>query len=94
MKIKTAHKLQDRKGQPIEITVGEFLAECLWNSRKNQARSYVLAKQFTVEEEVDVKAEDIVFIKEVFNEVGARAGEAGFIIDLMENNHADDKKGQ
>lgn len=85
VKIKTATKLTDIKGVEVKDTIGSFLSECLWMSRKNQSLGYVLAKKFAIENEVNLKAEDIVYIKEVLAEVGAIAGYAGQIIDLMES---------
>lgn len=86
VKVVTSEKLRDIKGVETEMTVGTFLAEVLWNSRENQARSYILAKKFAIEPEVELKAEDVVFIQKVMTTLGARAGEAGQVSVLLDGD--------
>lgn len=83
VKVNTQTFLQDMKGVDTTVSVGQFLSEVLWNSRDNQARSYVLAKKFATEPEVEIKAEDVVFISKVMTSLGARAGEAGQVLEIL-----------
>lgn len=78
--------LKDLKGKDTTNTIGAFLSECLWNSRENQARAFMLATKFADDKtpEVELKAEDVVFIKKVITTLGARAGEAGQVLILLD----------
>lgn len=82
--ITCAKPLTDIKGNDTVATVGSFLSEVMWNARENQSRGFMLAKKFATEDTVELKAEDIVFIKKVINTLGARAGEAGQIFSLLD----------
>lgn len=84
VKVQTGEKLRDIHGVETEMAVGSYLAELMWNCRKNPARAYILAKKFATEPEVELKAEDVVFIQETMNTLGARAGEAGQVHVLLE----------
>lgn len=95
MKLNTKTVLLDFKGKPIlesheegaqPIRIGEFLSNILSFSHKNPARSYQLAKKLAQEKEVELKAEDVVFIKEVLNDENLKiaaltAGQAIALLD-------------
>jgi len=89
MKINTQTKLLDLKGKEIKdqqevLTVGIILSNTLSLSQKNPARCYLLAKKFATENEVDLKAEDVVFVKEILEESKMSALIAGQIIEILE----------
>lgn len=90
MKIKTDTKLLTLKNEEIKdenkeaITVGNIVANTLSLSQKNPARCYVLAKKFATEKEVDLKAEDVVFVKDILEESKMSALIAGQIIEILE----------
>lgn len=81
--IKTATKLTDIDGNETPTTVGIFLSEILWMSRENHQRSGDLSKKFRKDKEVELKAEDIEFIKKLMGTVGARAGEVSQVLELF-----------
>jgi len=71
MKVKTNQVLTNLKGDVIkedttEVTLGMVISASLLNSegQTDPERAYKLAKECTLNEEVNLKAEDITFIKE------------------------------
>lgn len=85
VKITTGTKLKDIKGEKLDnITIGSFLSEIMWNNRENQARSYTLAVKFATEKVVELKVDDIVFVRSAVIKLGAVAGLAGQIFELLE----------
>lgn len=88
VKITCGETLKDLKGNETKGTVGEFLAQVLWNNRENHARSYSLATRFAddTRTEVELNAEDVVFIRKAVTSVGARAGEVGQILAILDES--------
>lgn len=70
IKINTKTVLKNLKGETLkdgsgeEFTVGNTVCSILSANRDKPHRSYVMAKNFT-EKEVELKAEDVVFLKSV-----------------------------
>lgn len=74
MNIRVSQKLVDLNGNLLkqkdsdELTLGDVVCYSLTNEKtSNDVRAYLLAKSIYGKEEVDIKAEDIVFIKEVIS---------------------------
>ena len=86
VKITCATKLKDIKGKETTESVGDLLSQVMWGSRENQARSYVLATKFANATEVELKAEDVVFIKKTMQTLQVAAGGMGQILELMGEN--------
>jgi len=96
-KINTKQELKNLKDEPLKtedgevLTLGYALATVLSAKVKNPYLGYVLAKKLSTNDEVDLKAEEIVFIKEAVKENGESKGYgytslvAGQIIDILEN---------
>lgn len=68
--IKTNTLILDLKGKPIpnsegdgDFTIGELVSNVLSGKTDNPYRAYQLAKKFAQDEEVTLKAEDVLFIK-------------------------------
>lgn len=66
--IKTSTVLNNFKGVPlkneeIDLTIGEVLSTALSGKSSNPTLSWVLGKKFATEKQVELKAEDIVFLK-------------------------------
>ncbi len=95
MKIKTDTKLLNLKGEEIKdedkkaITVGQIVSNTLSyaQGQANPHRCFVFAKKFATEKEVDLKAEDVVFIRKVLEDAkGLSALVSGQIIEMLEGN--------
>ncbi len=83
VKVDCAQKILDIDGKETPTTVGMFLSEIMWVSRENQARSGQLAKKFRQDVAVELLAEDADFIAKMIVMVGARAGEAAQVLELL-----------
>jgi hypothetical protein len=73
------------KENGVEITVGLLLSSVLAGTTKNPARAYLLGRELMQKKEVELKAEDIVFLKEILNEsktLGALY--TGQLIEILE----------
>ena len=70
MTFKTKTPLVDFKGNQIEnLFMGDILSNILATSKStNPALSYQLGKKLATEDEVELKSEDIVFIKGILKE--------------------------
>lgn len=95
MKIKTDTKLLTLKGEEIKdedkkpVTISKVITEVLTfvQGHSNPQRCFLLAKKFATEKEVELKAEDVVFIKKVLEESkGLSALVSGQIIEMLEGN--------
>lgn len=69
IKIKTNQALKTLKGEELKegnetITVGLLMANILSGQVSNPHRAYQFAKKFSVEKEVELKAEDQVYLKQ------------------------------
>lgn len=91
MKIKTDTKLHALTGEEIKddnkkpVTVGQMVSSALAIvNNPNPHRCFILAKQFATEKEVELKSEDVVFIKKILEETKLSAIISGQIIDLLE----------
>lgn len=84
VKVTSAQKLKDITGADTDMTFGQFLSEVCWAARESQGHAYTLATKFVTQAEVELKAEDVILIKSVMSKIGARAGEAGQILAVVE----------
>lgn len=72
--IKTNKAVVDFKGNAIEgsdgvmLTVGNQIANILSIHNENPARCWQLGKAFATEKEVELKAEDVVFLKKAIEQ--------------------------
>ncbi len=89
-KLKTDEVLKNLKGDELvegdqKITAGLLLSNILSNQQSsNPHRSYQLAKKFATEKEVELKAEDIVFLKEQIVKYQLGPLYTGQLIDILE----------
>lgn len=73
IKIKPAQKLFDFSGKPLlqndeSITIGMVMEIVLGGKTKNSTLAWTLGKKFAKDTEIELKAEDIVFLKETLEE--------------------------
>ncbi len=73
IKIKTAKILTNFKGEPLkqgvqELTVGDAISIVLGGKTSNPTLGYILGKKFANDKEVELKAEDVVFVKKSIEE--------------------------
>lgn len=85
----TQKVLKDLRGNEIKqegksVKIGDVVCDYLAMNRENQARSYQLAKKFATDKEVELKAEDVVFIKETLAKSGLPALTVGQIEEELE----------
>lgn len=98
VKIKTNTVLKDFKGVPLkqgeqELTVGDAISIALGGKSSNPTLGYILGKKFANDKEVELKAEDVVFVKKTLEESEVWLGiVVGQIIELLEGN--DEKPGK
>lgn len=97
IKIKTNTVLTNFKGEALkdgnkDLTIGNAIAFVLGGKVSNPTLGWNLGKKFATDEEVELKAEDIVFIKKELNE-NASQKESGWtsivvgqIIEMLENS--------
>lgn len=89
--IKTNEALKDLQGNELKendtkITAGLLISNILSGAQtSNPYRAYQLAKSFATEKEVELKAEDIVFLKEVISKHSLGALYTGQLIELLES---------
>lgn len=86
--IKTGLKLKNKKGIDEETTVGDFVSDVLFVARQDQGRCAKLAHLFCTQESVELKTEDIVFIKEKLASLGVMAIYYAQIESLLESEEA------
>jgi hypothetical protein len=96
MTINTKTVLKNLKGEDMKegnnmpLTIGLLIANILGGITANPSLAWQLGKKFATEEKVELKAEQIVFLKEEINKVAS--GEkawlnsmiAGQILELLE----------
>ncbi len=81
---------KELKERETKITVGLLISNHLANSTSpNPHQAYQLAKKIATEKTVDLKAEEVVFIKEQMSKSSLGSLYIGQIIDILE---APDKK--
>jgi hypothetical protein len=84
----TQKQIVDLKGLVIkdgekELLLGDILANALSYSKENPARCYQLAKKFATETTVELKAEDVVFLKGIVEKAGMVSLTAGQILEEL-----------
>lgn len=90
MKILTKQILKNFKGESLkadkeDLTVGMVISQTLGGQVSNPTLGWVLGKKFATEEEVELKAEDIVFIKkELESQKNWLAVVVGQVIEILE----------
>lgn len=95
-KIKTNIVLTNFKGEPLkdgtkDLTIGNAIAFVLGGKVSNPTLGWNLGKKFATDKEVEIKAEDIVFIKKeilenaISKENGWTSIVAGQIVDILES---------
>jgi len=98
LKFDTKIVLKTLKGEVIkddtgEVTAALVISNILSGQTTNPARAYQLAKKFATEDIVDLKAEDVVFIKEQVEGAAKQSMSslvAGQLLELLDG--AEDKK--
>lgn len=93
----TSQKLKTLDGEVLkegnkEITIGLVLTNLLASTTNNPHRAYQLARQMAVEKKVELKAEDVVYLKEILNKSTLGALYTGQCIDILESNDKDNGK--
>lgn len=99
-KIKTNTVLTNFKGEALkdgdkDLTLGNTISFVLGGKVSNPTLGWILGKKFATEKEVELKAEDIVFIKKELldnamqKEGGWTALVAGQIVDILESSKED-----
>lgn len=68
--IKTDMILKTFKGEPLkngpdDLTIGTVIGVALAGKTSNPTRAWLLGKRFASDKQVELKAEDVVFLKEV-----------------------------
>ena len=71
--INTKQELVNFKGEPLKngeniLTIADVICNILSGKTKNQVLAWYLGKKFATEESIDLKAEELVFIKECVKE--------------------------
>lgn len=93
--IKTDRVLVNFKNEPLkngeeDLTVGIAIASILGGKVSNPTLGWVLGKKFATEKTVDLKAEDVVFIKKEIEANDLWTGLVkGQIIELLEEKEED-----
>lgn len=92
--LKTNDVLKDLQNKELvenetKITVGLLLSNILSNAQTpNPHRSYQLAKAFATEKEVELKAEDVVYLKDIISKYTALGAlYTGQLIDILESSN-------
>jgi hypothetical protein len=80
LKINTKTELVDFKGEPFtltdgeKLTVGTVVSSILGGKVSDPTLGWILGKKFATQDEVDLKAEDVVFVKKEVEENGKSQG--------------------
>lgn len=89
--INTKQVLTTLKGEPLksdneEVTVGVVVSNVLSGKVDNPHRGYIFAKKFATEDTVDLKAEDVVYIKKELEKptAGITGLVSGQIIEILD----------
>lgn len=88
--INTKQVLVNFKNEPLldgkeEITIGGFLANVLAGKSSNPSLSWVLGKKFATEDTVDLKAEEIVFLKKELSTSPFNALATGQVMEILDS---------
>lgn len=94
-KINTGLVLKTFDGESLKIeekeqTLGMILSELLAQDRTNPTLGWVLGKKFATEKEVDLKAEDVVYVKKALEELKVNALYGGQIINILDGEDSQD----
>ncbi len=90
LKIKCDAGLVNFKGKALkneeqDITVGEVISSVLASQTDNPTLGWILGKKFATEKEVEIKAEEVVFIKKCLTtqKVGWNSIVIGQILEII-----------
>lgn len=91
LKLNTKYQLRNFAGKPLAdnetgatIVLGTLLANILGGKTSNPTLSWVLGKKFATEEFVDLKAEEVVFVKDEVLKLGTLpAQQGGWLTGLL-----------
>ncbi len=95
--IKTDFVLVDHSGKPLkfnggDLTIGYALSTVLAGKSSNPTLAWVFGKKFATEPKVDLKAEDIVFLKQELNASEAwHAVVTGQIVEILDSADKEEK---
>lgn len=97
-------QLVNMKGEPLEneegkaVILGTVLSNVLGGKTGNPSLGWVLGKKFATEKEVDLLAEEVVFVKEEVTKLGTNPSGwlsgllCGQILNILDSK--DEKKGE
>jgi hypothetical protein len=98
--IKTNVTINNFKGEPLKngeeiLTTGIVISAVLGGRVSNPTLGWQLGKKFATDTEVELKAEDVVFIKKELEDNAKNGGFAaiviGQVIDLLESKEVTEK---
>lgn len=98
--IKTGTTINNFKGEPLKngeetLTVGTVISAVLGGRVSNPTLGWQLGKKFATEDKVELKAEDVVFIKKELEDNAKNGGfgalVAGQVIDILESKEVSEK---
>jgi hypothetical protein len=92
--LKTNESLKDLKGEEIKegeiaITIGLIITNTLSGQTTNPHEAYKLAKKISENDSVDLKAEDVVFIKEQLKASKMPALYIGQVMEILDSKDAE-----
>lgn len=101
--VNTKKEFVNFKGEELKegdkvITHGIILSNLMASSKHNPSLSWQLGKKFATEDKVDLKAEDIVFIKTAITEASEGQGAwlsvifAGQLLEMLDASEEEVKK--
>ena len=96
-KIKTDYILKDFEGKEIKngdnnLTVGSTIGIVLGAKTDNPTLAWTLGKKFYMQKEVELKAEDVVFIKNLLEKTDIwNSIVTGQLIEILESTGKDSK---
>lgn len=82
----------DEEAHKEPILIGKVIANILYNQEMNKARAYKLANEFVSQDKIELKAEDVVYIKDLVEKSKVPARYAGQILDILEEKEIKEKK--
>lgn len=84
LRLNTKYQLKNFAGKPLEdnetgrpIVLGTILANILGGKTSNPTLAWVLGRKFATEEFVDLKAEEVVFVKDEVLKLGTLPSQQG-----------------
>lgn len=103
--IKNDQTLVDMKGEPLknesleDVKLGYVLSNIMGGKTDNPALAWILGKKFATQESVDLKAEEVVFVKQEVTKLATNAGSwlsgilGGQILEILDSKDAAEAKG-